>query len=90
MVVAKDDWRLTNQMNYLKDRSWSWKPYTKYREGWDHDHCSFCWQKFTESGTPETLHEGYSTQADYYWVCAQCFEDFKEMFAWRTEPSSNL
>jgi hypothetical protein len=38
---------------------------------------------------PEVLTEGYATTAehpqgaDYYWVCASCFDDFAERFGWR-------
>jgi hypothetical protein len=73
------------QDRYLQRRTWSRKTYTKYRPDWDHDHCSFCGAKFMETGTPDTMHEGYSTQEDYYWVCSTCFEDFKEMFEWTAQ-----
>ncbi|MBM2824639.1 MAG: hypothetical protein HW402_303 [Dehalococcoidales bacterium] len=31
---------------------------------------------------PEVIHVGYATIDDYYWICENCFQDFKEMFAW--------
>jgi hypothetical protein len=34
------------------------------------------------AGTLETLHEGYTTDDAYYWICAICFEDFRDMFGW--------
>ena len=89
MPIEPNDWRLMGQERYLKGRSWTRKPYRKYRADWDHDHCSFCQAKFMEPGTPETLHEGYSAQDDYYWVCSTCFSDFKEMFHWTVANSTN-
>ena len=81
-MVGKEDWRLTGQEKYLKGASLEWKTYTRYREGWEHDHCEFCWAKFMETAGPEIHTEGYATQDNYRWICKPCFEDFKEMFAW--------
>jgi hypothetical protein len=82
MPIEPNDWRLMGQERYLRGRQWLRKSYRKPRPEWDHDHCSFCQAKFMEPGTPDTLHEGYSTQDDYYWVCPLCFSDFKNMFDW--------
>ncbi|HTR54753.1 MAG TPA: hypothetical protein VMJ10_28880 [Kofleriaceae bacterium] len=82
MSAKDDDWRLRGQEKYLHGASWTWKTYRRYRDNWEHDHCSFCWAKLTEPGTDGEAHEGYSTKNDYYWVCATCFDDFKERFAW--------
>lgn len=73
------DWRLTNQEKYLKGVTLRLKKYKSYRDGWDHDHCEFCWKKFSESPS-ET--EGYATEDNYRWICIQCFEDFKDLFEW--------
>jgi hypothetical protein len=82
----KDDWRINGQEKYLKDGEWSWKKYKRYRKDWDHDHCAFCSEKIAEDEVAEALHEGYSTNDDYYWVCEGCFEDFRKMFGWRLKP----
>jgi hypothetical protein len=82
MPIDPNDWRLQGQEHYLNGRCWTRKLYRKYQPDWDHDHCSFCWAKLMEPETPDTLHEGYSTQDDYYWVCPACFTDFQEMFQW--------
>jgi len=84
-MVEKSDWRLQGQEKYLKGLPLTLKPYSIYREGWDHDHCAFCGAKLMVPGTPDTLHEGYSTADNYRWVCCQCFDDFKEMFEWKVE-----
>ncbi len=85
MENLTNDWRLTNQINYLKGLSLTFKSYTKYRECWDHDHCEFCMSKFMEP-PHEALHEGYTTPDRYRWICTDCFNDFKEMFEWKLIP----
>ena len=82
-MIEKDDWRLTNQEEYLKGVTLQWKTYSKYRPGWEHDHCEFCFAKFMEPGEEDTLHEGYATEDNDHWVCEKCFEDFKDMFKWK-------
>lgn len=82
MENLENDSRLTNQMKFLKGASLSLKQYVKYGEGWDHDHCEFCWAKFMEAPN-DALHEGYATPDNYRWICIECFEDFKEMFEWK-------
>jgi hypothetical protein len=32
---------------------------------------------------PDTLHEGYATQDDYFWICERCFQDFRDKFRWK-------
>ncbi len=87
------DWRLTNQEAYLKGAALARRPYTARGEGWDHDHCEFCWATLMDADAPErdpdALSEGYATTAehprgaDYHWVCPSCFDDFAAMFGWR-------
>jgi hypothetical protein len=59
---------------------------------WDHDHCEFCGARFMDQATrreeeeedSEVLSEGYVTveaECDR-WICAECFADFKDEFAW--------
>jgi predicted Fe-S protein YdhL (DUF1289 family) len=31
---------------------------------------------------PGVLHEGYSTEDAYRWICQGCFSDFRERFQW--------
>jgi hypothetical protein len=81
-MIAPDDWRLTNQMNYLQNAVLVWKEYQAPSESWDHDHCEFCWAKFMEGDYPDVQRTGYATEDDYHWVCKPCFDDFKEMFGW--------
>jgi hypothetical protein len=81
MASPGDDWRLTNQEQYLRGVTLYRRRYTSHRPGWDHDHCSFCWAKFSES-LPDAFREGWTTSDGYYWICDQCFQDFRDRFEW--------
>lgn len=75
------DWRLFGQEKYLSQVSLHFKRYTAPRASWDHDHCSFCTAKFSET-IPGALTEGYATLDDYHWICTPCYNDFKDQFGW--------
>lgn len=77
------DWRLQGQERYLQGATLVWRAYQRYSPSWDHDHCEFCGKTFAEIELiPEALHEGYTTEDNYHWVCRTCFEDFNERFEW--------
>jgi hypothetical protein len=80
---APDDWRRQGQERFLKARRWSFQAYRPYRDGWDHDHCEFCGNKFSNS--EGDLHHGYVTEDHYHWVCEPCFADFREEMGWLLE-----
>ncbi len=82
-MVDENDWRLTGQEKYLKGVTLYWRIYTRSSESWDHDHCEFCWAKFMVEDHPDVLHEGYTTEDEYRWICKKCFEDFKGIFDWK-------
>ncbi len=77
-MLENNDWRLLNQKDYLMNKKLMKTNYTKRSEKWDHDHCAFCWDKFSER--KEDLTQGYCTLDKKYWICEECFNDFKEMF----------
>ncbi|MDR1101780.1 MAG: hypothetical protein LBL34_05450 [Clostridiales bacterium] len=76
---SNKDLRLFNQEKYLKNATLK---ETKFKERTtnDHKHCEFCWAKFAE--TTNDLHSGFATLDEKYWICPQCFNDFKAMFDW--------
>jgi hypothetical protein len=84
MPVADDDWRLSGQEDLVAGVPLVRRAYRQYPKNleWDHDHCFFCWAKFSLGDDPGTLHEGYSTEDEYRWICPTCFEDFKDRFHW--------
>jgi hypothetical protein len=86
-MTTDDDWRLTNQGNYLTGRTLVWRTWTEDRPGWDHDHCAFCWTKFGAIVVDDaTLQEGYVTKDDeYHWVCSRCCADFQDRFGWTVQ-----
>jgi len=81
--MMSNDWRLQGQEEFLKNATLCRKKYTKYRDDWDHDHCEFCGEKFSERA--DDMNEGYVTRDEYHWVCDQCFADFRQMFNWTIE-----
>ena len=88
MPPEPDDWRLSGQHDHLQGAELAWRPYRTWDDGWDHDHCEFCWAKFAVSAGPEddALTEGFATTAshpngeDYHWVCTACFDAFADRF----------
>lgn len=75
-----NDWRLTNQMNYLYCAVFKKADFCR-TERIDHEHCEFCWAKFGKS--EGMLKSGYCTLDKYHWVCDECFLDFQEQFQWQ-------
>ena len=84
-VPADNDWRRQGQENYLQGVKLVFKNYHPYRTGWDHDHCEFCGTKF--SLADDNLQKGYTTESGYYWICLNCFMDFKLEYNWTVEDS---
>lgn len=58
----ENDWRITNQMNYLY-RAALKKAVISRTATNDHEHCEFCWHKFSEERG--LLHSGYCTLDQY-------------------------
>ena len=48
-----------------------------------HTHCEFCWAKF--STYKEDLKWGYTTYDKRFWICEECFNDFKDRFQWEVD-----
>jgi len=91
-MVEKNDWRLTNQEDYLAGVTLVRRSYRQNAKNpeWDHDHCEFCFEKFSLDSSIDELREGYATLDDYRWICPSCFEDFKEMFKWNVVDHTEL
>ena len=79
---GNNEWRLMNQEEYLTNAHLIFCEY-KGNPRWDHDHCAFCCAKFSEA--ENNLHFGYCTLDRYYWICEECFEDFKDVFSWQLD-----
>jgi hypothetical protein len=93
MSNPNKQWRIDNAL-HLKGLRLQFRPYTRWSERWDHDHCAACFVTFAESDGPDILHEGYATCDDYPrgacydWVCQTCFNDLSEDMGWSsTEPT---
>jgi hypothetical protein len=85
--VADDDWRLTDQDRYLAGRTVRWAVWWPCRDGWDHDHCEFCWAEISDRPVDEhtEYNAAWVTENDHHWICPTCFADFRERFAWVIE-----
>jgi len=87
-MAQSSDWRLGGQERFLKGVTLVKRRYRRSSNpNWDHAHCAFCWAKFMVEDHPGVLHEGYSTEDDYHWVCPTCFADFREMFEWHVRKA---
>jgi hypothetical protein len=84
-MIEPNDWRLRKQERYLRGAEICHRTYRSYSKNphWDHDHCEFCWQEFMAVDAPDVVRSGYSTLDGYYWICDECFDDFKDLFGWR-------
>ncbi len=74
--MFENDWRITNQANYLKGKKLLHTYYKVTNDNWEHEHCEFCWDKLTDNDL------AFCTLDKYYWICEKCFEDFKDTFEW--------
>lgn len=83
MAAQDDDWRLQGQEAYLQGVTLRWSDWVLQRPDWDHDHCEFCFAKFTDRDWPDVLHSGYVTSDRQRWICEKCFNDFAERFQWK-------
>jgi hypothetical protein len=88
--MSDTDWRLNGQEEYLFGVVLIRRGYRRNASNpeWDHDHCEFCSAKFMAEDVPDVLHEGYSTEDEYRWVCNDCFCAFRERFQWVVESDS--
>ncbi len=95
-MVTKDDWRYVNGES-LKGSEFVFKEYKSIIEDNDHDHCSFCWAKFSLT-IDDSLKEGYQTILEPIvwegkkrkrdeWVCSECFNDFKDLLDLKLKDS---
>lgn len=75
-----NDWRLTNQMNYLYRKVLKKQAFKVYRDGWEHEHCEFCSKRIDKN-----TKVAYSSENNYYWICKKCYEDFKNLFEWTVQ-----
>lgn len=85
--MQKDDWRIMNQDDYLQNKTLYLHRFDKWSNIWDHEHCAFCFTKFSKK--EGDAHEGYSTLDDYYWICTDCYNDFKKAFSWYELDADN-
>ncbi len=49
------------------------KKYELDPNGWDHDHCRFCFVSISDCDHDECINEAY-TNSDGNWVCPECYQ----------------
>ena len=80
-----DDWRLNGQEEYLLGKHLNHTAFFS-SETSDHERCEFCFCKLghgqKSGGVP------YCTDDGYYWICEECYNDFKDRFLWVTDDGS--
>ena len=79
-----EDRRIRWQADYLTGAKLYFIKSRKLSDRLDHEHCEFCWATFSEFDGD--LHEGYCTEPTgkaAYWICPECYNDFKEKFDWK-------
>lgn len=81
-MVDNFDWRLQGQERFLQGAVLERLNYSPSRPDWDHDHCAFCGAKFAAAAIPGALADGFTTPNRAHWICATCFDDFRERFGW--------
>jgi hypothetical protein len=81
------DWRLAGQERYLTGAVFQLRRYSPPSADWDHDHCEFCWVKFSSPPNNGEIDEGYVTSDGKHWVCQGCFRDFRERFSFSDQPA---
>lgn len=79
--MNQHDWRLQGQERYLFGVTIHLQKYLDRKTLTDHDHCEFCGNKFSDT-IEGALTEGYTTLNDYWWICTDCYADFKADFKW--------
>lgn len=77
--MSSNDWRITNQIDYLYGKELIHTVYHPLNKDWEHDHCEFCWDKLIEGDS------GFCTLDKYHWICENCYNDFKDEFVWRLQ-----
>ena len=79
--MSDSDWRRNGQEKYLTNAELIFiEEFRSLSDKWEHEHCEFCWEKFSEGDND--LHSGYCTADQKHWICPDCFEDFREEFQW--------
>lgn len=78
-MIEKDDWRLLNDVEYLKNKyinPTDGEEITKYA---DHlKSCIFCWDKVEDNP-----HQQWFIPEDLSCcICEECYNDFKKQFNW--------
>lgn len=85
--MGSPEWRAFMVDFFKEYRGWIFvpKPYQRWGEVWDHDHCVSCGQPIAEPGLRDdaiSMAYGVSDQhprgADYEWLCPYCARELAD------------
>ena len=79
----RDDWRIMGQEGYLTDKLLQHRKFDRKLCVLDFDQCNFCYEIFDRN--PEAPLTAYYEPIGKYWICEECYNDFKEHFNWTVE-----
>lgn len=51
-----------------------------------HEHCGVCWEK----ALTDKSCTFYCTKDMHYWICEECFQNFREEFNWKEKSAEEL
>ena len=89
--IAQPDWRRESARR-LDGFTLHHRPYQRWSEAWDHNHCEACWATFSLE-VPNGLRQGYAPGADdpfgacYSWVCETCVSELAADCGWHTSEA---
>lgn len=78
---------MTDQDRFLLGRTLRWATWSPYRDGWEHDHCAFCWAEISDRPVDDhtEFNVAWVTDDGNHCVCPECFDDFRERFRWAVD-----
>ena len=75
---------------YLRNKVLTWLTFPSKPDPNYHDHCELCWDRFSQHSADQ--HAGYYEHSEKIWICADCYDKYKELFGWSNKiiDSSSL
>lgn len=84
VVHADDDERLYH-CGVQHEEPFRWARYRDLADPQGHAHCEICWATFADYG--DYQREGWGSLDGNRWLCADCFDEIRDHFTLRTDPS---
>lgn len=82
-INIMNDWRYAGQDKGHLNAVWSWGNWRSDNPNNDHDHCEYCWAKFSARGGDDLI-QGWHDEGCQRWICDNCFQVFATHFQYKT------